>query len=253
MSDLQAFGSHATHAVSAPVGSVVMYAGPVEDHLAAPTPQRQRLHAQGWLVCDGLALPIHDDHGRRTVYWPLYEIIGTLYGGDAAHFQLPDYRGYFFRGRDFDNGSGSYTPRDPDRATRTPSSPGQSATGVGSTQDSVVQNHGHDYTHLVTTPPSELVTQGEGPPGLATAQACATDYGAPQAWVGKTFAETRPINISINLLIKFTQRVGHPDPSLSRLLGLADVGPSLFGSQLLGSPFAGLHPPARPPPRRRRS
>lgn len=240
---LKRLGSQAVVASNTPVGTVIMYAGPVEDQASPPGPERVRLRKSGWLVCDGSPLPIPGAQGSRSVYWPLYQVIGTTYGSDGENFLLPDYRGYFFRGRDFDNGHKPYTPRDPDRSTRTPSSPGLAPTAVGSTQDTVVQTHGHDdYQYLTTEAlPLTLAPAGEGPLTLGTKTNCATDYGYPAAWVDKTFSETRPINISINLLIKFTLHVGHPDPSLAHLLGI----PSSPGSFL---DFAFSH---RPPRRRR--
>lgn len=41
----------------------------------------------GWLRCDGRRLPIEGDYGL------LYKVIGTTFGGDATHFNLPDASG----------------------------------------------------------------------------------------------------------------------------------------------------------------
>jgi hypothetical protein len=206
--------------VEVPVGSVTMYAGPVEDVATQPGPERIRLMKSGWLVCDGIALPLRNPDGSHSVYRALFQVIGNTYGGDGkTGFHLPDYRGYFFRGRDFDNGTQPYNPRDPDWKDRKT---------VGSTQDTVVQTHGHDYLHLSPDGPITCVT-GEGETHLGAVTCCATKYGAPEQWADKQFTETRPINISINLLIKFTPLVGHPENALMRKLGLPATPWSLLG------------------------
>ncbi len=232
MSHAQDVGSHSLHPVHEPIGTVIMYAGPVEDQASPAGPLRQKLRSCGWLVCDGSTLPFHNLDKTPSIYCPLFHVIGTIYGGDGSGFNLPDYRGYFFRGRDFDNRHDPkepYQPRDPDWKERTPSCPTLDPTAVGSTQGTVVQSHGHAYNHLVpaTPPKANLVAQGEGLLALVADASCATDYGAPEEWVGKAFKETRPINISINLLIKFTHTVGKPTAALSHLMGLYSAELSL--------------------------
>ncbi|WP_208442306.1 phage tail protein [Bartonella raoultii] len=53
----------------------------------------------GWLVCDGRAY-------SRFVYWDLFAAIGTTWGaGDGvATFNVPDFRGMFLRGMDYERG-----------------------------------------------------------------------------------------------------------------------------------------------------
>jgi microcystin-dependent protein len=41
---------------------------------------------KGWLRCEGDVLNVNS-------FWPLYRVIGNLYGGDAQRFNLPDLRG----------------------------------------------------------------------------------------------------------------------------------------------------------------
>jgi microcystin-dependent protein len=52
----------------------------------------------GWLSADGSSL-------STTTYANLFAIIGYIYGGSGANFNVPDFRGMFLRG--FDNGRGS--------------------------------------------------------------------------------------------------------------------------------------------------
>ena len=90
-----------------PVGSVVAYSA------ASPWPE-------GWAICDGSSQ-------LRTGEWAdLFDVIGVTYGNvDGTHFNLPDYRGEFLRGRA--NGS----TNDPDRASRTDRGEGTSCDNVG--------------------------------------------------------------------------------------------------------------------------
>ena len=96
-----------TAAVTAPTGSVMMYAANMP-----PT---------GWLECNGAAI-------SRTTYSVLFGIIGTVFGvgNGTTTFNIPDMRGYF--GRGWDDGAGV----DPGRV-------------FGSTQADAVQDHKHDY------------------------------------------------------------------------------------------------------------
>jgi microcystin-dependent protein len=41
---------------------------------------------QGWAMCNGQSLPISQNEA-------LYSLLGTIYGGDAQNFNLPDLRG----------------------------------------------------------------------------------------------------------------------------------------------------------------
>ena len=66
----------------------------------------------GWLICDGRSL-------MKTDYPNLYAVIGSSHGSvDNDHFNIPDYRGRFLRGRDAGAG------RDPDKASRSASASG---------------------------------------------------------------------------------------------------------------------------------
>ena len=52
----------------------------------------------GWLACDGSSV-------STTTYANLFAVIGYVYGGSGANFNLPDYRAMFLRG--YDNGRGA--------------------------------------------------------------------------------------------------------------------------------------------------
>ena len=105
-----------------PVGSIVLYAGPL-DQLPS-----------GWVACDGRSL-------SREQYSSLFDAIGTAHGdGGLQHdFNLPDPRGRFFRGVDH------RARRDPDSSFRQPAQAGgNDGDAVGSIQLSASRRHGHD-------------------------------------------------------------------------------------------------------------
>ncbi|QSQ23312.1 tail fiber protein [Pyxidicoccus parkwayensis] len=201
--------------VEVPVGAVLPYAGPIN----ACT--RSALAAQGWLFCDGAQV-------SAVTYPALYALIGPLYGtpvtqGDppATLFYLPDYRGAFLRGVNQDatrppDGKGL---RDPDADTRLSARYGSSGQGegnqgnsVGSQQLDAFQKHEHRYTQPQQT--SE-VPGDQAPPvqlGLAT-QPADTD-GVVAAKGGDTpraEAETRPLNVYVNFIIKAQATVLAPN------------------------------------------
>ncbi|MEH2201502.1 tail fiber protein [Nostoc sp.] len=113
---------------SVPIGTITAYAGSIKN-------DKGKLGTQGWLVCDGQKV-------NRTDYPELFEIIGTLHGGDPTKtFMLPDLRGRFVRG--VDDGIG----RDPDAKSRTASAPGgNTGDNVGSVQEDRMQGHTHKDT-----------------------------------------------------------------------------------------------------------
>jgi len=68
-----------------PVGTIQMYVGSVDP-----------ADNTSWLLCDGRSLLHTEDVGQGpapTEYYPLYQIIGTTYGGSGDNFNLPDLGG----------------------------------------------------------------------------------------------------------------------------------------------------------------
>lgn len=68
-----------------PVGSVIAYAGPIEN--------LERLTEGKWRVCNGDVL-------SKALYRELYEAIGGAWGDEGGNFRLPDLGGRFLRGVD---------------------------------------------------------------------------------------------------------------------------------------------------------
>jgi len=85
------------------------------------------------LKCDGSAV-------SRTTYATLYAAIGVIYGnGDGTTtFNLPDYTGWFLRGRADGNAN------DPDRASRTDRGDGGLGDNVGTVQLYTNRTHTHE-------------------------------------------------------------------------------------------------------------
>lgn len=125
-------------------------------------------------------------------------MLGYLYGGGDEVFNIPDYRGSFLRGAD--HGSGN----DPDASIRR-AAPGRAPDGIGSTQGSALQGHGHSYEATAQPAGGE---PGAAPGGatLQTAQSTGGAISAPgsEQPVGTSLHETRPANIAVNYIIKFT-------------------------------------------------
>lgn len=191
------------HGAGAPVGAVIAFAGQV----AAPLPSAAsppdsgsgvdaaglQVEALGWMLCDGRVL----ECGK---YPELFLVLGTLYGGSNGVFRLPDYRGYFLRGTDAGAG------RDPDAGSRTAPPGGTDPAQVGSVQGDALLTHYHDYQMA----PAPADPSGEGP--AASQGTKKTLGGVPVDSADKPLApanggsdkETRPKNVYVNYLIKFT-------------------------------------------------
>jgi len=170
-----------------PTGTIVAFGGTVD---RVP---------EGWLPCDGRVL-------TRAMYSGLFDAIGTAHGGDGTRFNLPDLRGRFLRGVDGEAG------RDPDRMTRTAANMGGNAgDAVGSVEPGSVQSHSHGvndpgHRHRIGW------CSGAPAAGEEVFERQARDCGgiSPHTLVSTTGisiqsaggAETRPVNVSVNYIIK---------------------------------------------------
>lgn len=197
---------HHAHFVAAPIGAVVMYAGPVaqvastkneawnacngttprplarpSDAAAGPDSAAALLEARGWMACDGRRL-------RASAFPHLYAAIGTLYGGGDGYFNVPDLRGVFVRGVDAHAGVdlGLAQRRAPD------GTPGYD--GIGSIQCDALQTHVHDYDGWQATglgdKGSPVLVAGQPTPTTAPTNARIAD-------------ETRPRNMALYYIIRY--------------------------------------------------
>jgi len=183
------------------VGSVLAFAGT----LGAPgsgSPSSPRsaqpyttdpLEAWGWMYCNGRTLLAHR-------YPELFAALGYVYGGDGANFNIPDLCGYFLRG------TGS-TKVDPDQGERTVPTGGQgSASGVGSIQQFALQTHEHIYNSVpAPATPSQQGSAAGAPSNTPTLTTDGpTSSLSPPGNVEVSQHETRPVNVYVNYIIKFT-------------------------------------------------
>lgn len=178
-----------------PVGAVIAFAGAIGD---PGTPHALHVESWGWMLCDGRQLAVHE-------YPELHAVLGQRYAqrGEASEqatmFRIPDYRGYFLRG--VDGGAGV----DPDAGSR--ASAGQaSSSEVGSIQQHALQKHEHEVQQAQT---AQAMSQGaavSAGPALETGET----RGGPRAMGNDaTFfasdGETRPKNVYVHFLIKYSQ------------------------------------------------
>ncbi|MES2381769.1 MAG: phage tail protein [Bacteroidota bacterium] len=179
--------------VTLPVGSVITYVGNVEKFQNINAPFTLQPETQGWMLCDGSAL-------RATEYPELYAALGSLYGinGSGADFtfNLPDLRGQFLRGIGTDEAS----------VEGRTSAYGGTANGVGSTQKDALQIHEHKYSQ-----PTGAPVQGNAGMGTATVNDNAftgepTSRSNPSS-IHVSQYETRPTNVFVNYLIKYTYKL----------------------------------------------
>lgn len=205
--DLASSQTAGAPALVMPTGVVLPFAG-----TAAPT---------GWLACDGTAI-------SRTTYASLFAAISTSYGvGDGSTtFNLPDLRGRFPRFNDAMFG-GSAAGRDSGRVLG--SAQGQATAKNGLTASAspsgisgtaaTAGNHGHGGVYAsitlsgTNTGNVNSVSAGNGGGGVTSFSGGLSPGGdhshsisgtanAQTITVGAGDSETRPINLSINAIIK---------------------------------------------------
>ncbi|NVB41004.1 tail fiber protein [Pseudenhygromyxa sp. WMMC2535] len=151
----------------------------------------ENLEAWGWMLCDGRELSTQQ-------YPELFAVLGHIYGGSGGSFCIPDYRGSFWRGVD----AGASV--DPDIGERT-AAPGGTQEGVGSQQPCALQTHEHTYiTAPTTASPAGDDTVAAVSGSNAWTGTPTSDQKSPPGVVLVSDHETRPSNIYVNYIIKFT-------------------------------------------------
>jgi hypothetical protein len=133
-----------------------------------------------WTTANGLSCPSEGD---------LADVLDGAYGPGL----LPDYRGTFLRGVDYQRGL------DPGSTSRTPSVPGANPQEAGSMQTSAVGPHTHSYFHSSTH-----CRLDEACCGNALIEDCCATCSAtkPELDQGGPFAaEARPRNVAVNFQI----------------------------------------------------
>lgn len=156
---------------SVPTGSMIMFGGTV-----IPS---------GYLICDGTSYLISSFPDLAAALFDS----GTgnyAYGSpDGTHFNVPDFRGMFPRGTD------SSGVNDPDFASRTATTGGNSAGNIGSLQPYQIQAHVHSKT--------VLFSGGTGGNPAWAAASTPTGSANTDSTGGN---QTNPVNVYVNFLIK---------------------------------------------------
>ncbi|MBL4604282.1 MAG: tail fiber protein [Flavobacteriaceae bacterium] len=153
------------------VGAIIAFSGNVASYktsLESTNLSTNQSIESEWMLCDGSALYAGECQ-------ELYMVIGTLYGSSDSEkglmFNLPDYRGQFLRhvGTDEASSVGHTVAKE------------GTDTGVGSTQIDALQTHEHMHTGIPEDMPN-----------------------TPSVKVSAF--ETRPENMVVNYLIKYTHK-----------------------------------------------
>jgi microcystin-dependent protein len=178
--------------VAIPIGSIIMYAGEVDDTT------RSQLFDRGWLPCDGKKYSTTE--GR---YQGLFRAIGRGYGGDDTGFCVPMCQGLFLRGRT--SGDDGDFNHDPDRGVRRASRPelkypGSSGNDVGSMQDHDLRSHRHPIFVYVDVKNEDVIL---GNNTLANNWPYPLGSGITKTSSVGSGVETRPANIYAHFIIKY--------------------------------------------------
>ena len=183
-----------------PIGTVINFAGNALSNTSPPEQNTTDIEALGWMICDGREL-------KREDYPALFSVIGDLYGSsDDDSFNIPDYRGLFFRGNWTGSDSGQIDGLKKSSLEDRQKNQNSSEDGLGSLQTDAVQTHEHVYDSI---PPASTATDpssdGAGPSSetALTSDGPTSDKDSPPGDVKVSQYETRPYNVFINYIIKF--------------------------------------------------
>jgi energy-coupling factor transporter ATP-binding protein EcfA2 len=191
---------------SVPVGCIMWYTSVNPDNLPV-----------GWVVCDGSSYSNATEisPGVPNPYFDLYDIIGNTFGGNLTTFKVPDLQGMFVRGFD-----PSGTVDDPARV-------------FGSVQQDALEAHSHTTApHTHTNAPHQhnllpistatvigddnglyrgngnfggrVPTMASGPVTQTNSVAIDTATVTVNSSPAPTPDETRPVNIALLPIIKYT-------------------------------------------------
>ena len=175
-----------------PIGTLLDFAGST-----APT---------GYMMCDGRSLSTSGENAG------LFAVIGYSYGGSGANFNIPDFRGRFARYND-DMGTGAagrdIASRNADKSQgQATARPTTGYTGTISGTAALAGSHSHSFTAYDDERFPSTTAVG-GATGNAQTITTSTEpshthsVSGTCAITGGGDAETRPINVSCNKIIKF--------------------------------------------------
>jgi len=162
-------------------------------NIGAMSPYAGATAPAGYLLCDGSILPngVGTVQGVTADFSALYALVGTTYGSAG---QLPDTRNVFLRGANAST-----------RAITFPviGSVTYPAVARGTTTNDKMQGHNHYYKQTALS--AQGTYAGNGTPTGSNATgvigdpiADANSNGTP-----RTGAETAPVNLGVNFIIKY--------------------------------------------------
>ena len=171
-----------------PIGTIMAYGGDVNDDSI-----KKSLAHQGWLPCNGMSVSCDE-------YRELFDVIGNAYrdghattAADACNgqFQMPDMRGRFLRGVNYDATDKTGAPRDPECIKQ------NNCDKAGVVQQDAFKKHSHAYS-------TNTWFWNEGKTGRRYIRG---DHTTDSLHHGRTGEEgnpyeTRPKNIHVNWIIK---------------------------------------------------
>lgn len=165
--------------LSAPIGTILSYGGPVRGDEGRLV---EVVQGSGWYLCNGAAV-------SRTNFSALFQAVDTLWGkGDNNQtFNLPDLRGVFLRGVNHDR-KGDFA--DPDAKDRKAIDGRTAGNEAGTYQGDEFRSHNHTIGMAQTASPHDNAVMG------AHGNRPTVDTQA------KGGAETRPKNAYVNFMIK---------------------------------------------------
>ena len=179
-----------------PIGTIQIYSGSTDNGTDEGRLNRAALLSQGYLICDGAEVSVKD-------YETLYGLIKNYYGKPSNNslFRLPDLRGVFLRGTDYQRGL------DPDKNSRSYGGyTGASGNQVGSMQGDQLKSHRHfvGYLHkrsfLGASARDKPIKDCDG-----------SDYYTRDTGGN----ETRPVNLNVNYIIKASYVVTEQEVTIS--------------------------------------
>jgi hypothetical protein len=174
-----------------PVGTIMAYGGDLKNNAV-----KKDLERRGWLVCNGETVSCEE-------YRELFEVTNNYYteGQNTAvskvcqgNFHLPDIRGRFLRGVNYDAADNNGAPRDPGCRQQ------NNCDKVGLIQEDTFKQHSHKYRTNIWFW-KEGKSGGHYVRGDHTTNSLHEDRTADEG-----NAETRPKNIHVNWIIKAKYR-----------------------------------------------
>ena len=179
-----------------PIGTIQIYAGSTDNGTDEGRLNRAALLSQGYLICDGAEVSVKD-------YETLYGIIQNYYGKPSSNslFRLPDLRGVFLRGTDYQRGL------DPDKNNRSYGGyTGASGNQVGSMQGDQLKSHRHFVGCL-----HRRSFMGSNDSDKPIKDCEGSDYYTRDTGGN----ETRPVNLNVNYIIKASYVVTEQEVTIS--------------------------------------